>query len=243
MCSAYGIPPRVYSNRLYSGWTIKQALTTPVQNQTVTDHKGNTFTSILNMCKHWNITKSAFYSRMDAGWTLEQALTKPVSDRKTKIKDHIGHEFESVIDMCRYHNINKRTYNTRKKAGWSLEKILTTPLRNNKQKTITDLYGNTFESILQMANAYNLNVDTVRANILRNKSLVETLHIMPILSKSTINLQFDNRLTIIKPVSDDNCLYFICKLDNHDIIMTRDTIIRYCEENPPYNKNPNRKSA
>lgn len=208
--------------------------------KTYKDHNGKSFDSISEMCRYWGITKGSFYSRLKMNWSLCKILTTPVADKRTKITDHLGQEFNSVIEMCHHYNINKRTYNTRKSAGWSLKHILTTSSRSNRQKPITDLYGNKFESIVHLANAYGLKPDSVRASILRKKSLAEALRIMPVLSKTTRNFKFDDNLVIIKPIEDDDisCKYFICKLCDHDIILTKEMLTKYCEQNPPYDKNP-----
>lgn len=51
----------------------------------VKDHLGNTFNTILEMCRHYNISSSSFHGRYKLKkWSLEDALTRPVRDTKKK---------------------------------------------------------------------------------------------------------------------------------------------------------------
>ena len=76
MCSAYGINPGTFKNRVKNGASIKDALTAPRKyaNRHV-DHTGREFKNVQEMCQHWNIPRATFYKRLNDGWSLEDALT------------------------------------------------------------------------------------------------------------------------------------------------------------------------
>ena len=84
MCKAYDITYVTFSHRLKLGWTLKDALETPVrvplEAYWVTDYKGNKFKSKKEMCKAYGINYSTFKSRMRLGWALKDALETPVKE-------------------------------------------------------------------------------------------------------------------------------------------------------------------
>ena len=46
------------------------------------DHLGNKFDSITDMCKYWNISISTFTSRVNSGWSLKNALETRIKSNK-----------------------------------------------------------------------------------------------------------------------------------------------------------------
>ena len=78
MCKAYDIAYITFSHRLKLGWTLKDALETPVgvplEAYWVTDHKGNKFKTTKEMCKVYGIAFNTFRGRINRGWTLKDAL-------------------------------------------------------------------------------------------------------------------------------------------------------------------------
>lgn len=81
-----------------------------------TDHKGNKFDSIKEMCKFWNIEYHTFVRRIGYGKTIEEALTTPVKQRR-KQSDHIydifGNEFTSMVDIDKCYHLPAGTYKQR----------------------------------------------------------------------------------------------------------------------------------
>ena len=139
--------------------------------------------------------------------------------------------------MCKYWNISTGAYNSRIKKGWSVEKALTTPTT----KFIYDPYKNPFETIKQMANAYNLQAEIVTYNIRNNKSLIEALDIIPVLKSTLENYKFNENLTILRHIDTDKnnpISYFMCLFYNHETILTKEAIIEYCKTHLPPDKNP-----
>ncbi len=164
MCEAYGIPRAVYFSRIGLGWSVKDALTTPIMKVPSTsiaavDHTGRKFDSVNAMCKFWKISRSTYRARIDQGWTIKDALTKP--KKKTDMArqswtDHLGNKYESLNKMCEAYGINHYIFNTRyKKLGWPLERCLTEPLVIASRE-VTDEFGHTFLSATDAANFYKL---------------------------------------------------------------------------------------
>ena len=57
MCEHWGIKDNTYRERIKQGMSLEQALTTSRRKgpQSCTDHLGQKFKSIEEMCKYWNI--------------------------------------------------------------------------------------------------------------------------------------------------------------------------------------------
>lgn len=65
--------------RILRGWSIEKALSTPSQPKEVviTDHKGNSFSSIKELCKAYHFSEKLFRHRRYAGWSVKRILTEP----------------------------------------------------------------------------------------------------------------------------------------------------------------------
>ena len=73
----YGLSYHIYKDRLKSGWDTLSAATTPKQTkkgQPITDHLGNHFDSVTNMCVYHHIEPTTYYRRRKKGWSLEESL-------------------------------------------------------------------------------------------------------------------------------------------------------------------------
>ena len=78
MCHKYGISRQLYSNRRRKGWSVEEALTTPIEKK-VTDHLGNSYQSISEMCHEYGIKRQTYSNRRRKGWSIEEALNIPTS--------------------------------------------------------------------------------------------------------------------------------------------------------------------
>lgn len=173
MCETYNIPYSTYISRIQHGWTQKEALTFAIYNSPqniITDHLGNQFTSIKEMCKHYNTIYITYLQRIKKGWTQESALTaRPYYHYNTHVTDHLGNQFTSIKEMCKHYNVSPDTYSKRIKNGWTQENALM------KNKNVTDHLGNQFTSIKKMCEYYNINYKTYMSRILRGWILEEAL--------------------------------------------------------------------
>lgn len=146
--------------------------------------------------------------------------------------------------MCDYWKITIGAYKTRIQRNWSLEKTLTTPMNTAYQpKSCTDPYGNEFQSKTKLYQAYGLSWSNINQRIKSQKPMIEVLGIIPLLNQHIKNYTFDSHLTIKQPFNHTTDgiytpKYFICMIDNHEVMMTYETIIQYCEQHLPPEKNP-----
>lgn len=90
MTREYGIRADTYYWRRKRGWSLRNALCTPVAvihqvSTTVQDHLGNEYRTIKDMLDAWGVTYSVYYGRLRKGWSLEQILTVPIMKRSLRI--------------------------------------------------------------------------------------------------------------------------------------------------------------
>ena len=135
MCDHWGISRQIYFGRIGMGWSLKDALETPIveisaNSKQVTDHEGNVFDSISDLCTYWKVGRTTYNQRIKAGWSMKDALTKHQQSRpvvKSEWTDHLGQKFESLNEMCRHWGVSRATFSSRiHKTGWSIERALTT---------------------------------------------------------------------------------------------------------------------
>lgn len=184
----------------------------------VTDHLGNEYNSIKEMCEYYGITDDVYRTRMRRKWTLERILTTP-----TKTKDHLGNVFNSIAEMCEAYGIIRTTYFKRIKQGWTVEEALTTPLKQDTLK-VKDAYGNEFANAKKMYEFYGITKPTFNNRLKSGFTLQEALTNFndlfgyKIITKSNINgyycminIQTDKKImssidNIIKIYRKNNCL-------------------------------------
>ena len=116
-----------------------------------TDHEGNRFKSMSEMCRHWGITAASYKERLKKGMSQEEALTAPKTKSQSKpCHDHLGNEYPSSTEMFRIYGINYTIWKYRHIVkGWTLEKTLTTPVSDPDlagAHECVDHMGNTFPS-------------------------------------------------------------------------------------------------
>lgn len=181
MCKYWGKEYNTYRSRISMGWSVEQALTTPLLSNKVVcrDHLNNEYKSLLDMCKTYGISTNTYRYRKEQGWSLEKILTTPISDHTKYCKDHLGKEYKSVVAMCKAYNITPSVYKNRLKLGWSLEKTLTTPIKNveniRDKNGVKDHLNNCYPNIGEMCKAYNRSVQTFYHRLRRGMSLKEAL--------------------------------------------------------------------
>jgi dCMP deaminase len=173
MCKHWGIAPGVFSHRIYDGWDLEDALTIPTRRvnhinnaNKCTDHLGNEFRSLNEMCEHYGIESNTFTQRLGRGWGLKQALTEPVipnpnranrelkeDNKKCKYIDPEGNQFDTKLEMCKHWGVRLDVFNYREALGYSLEQCL-------NGKKVVDHLGNEFSTQVEMCDYWGVNIGT-----------------------------------------------------------------------------------
>lgn len=127
MCSYWGISYATFYKRIRTGCNLKQALTftkyyNPSNATPITDHLGNRFKCIKDLCNYHNASYSCVLNSLRSGVDIKTVLE---SSPKVKVViDHIGNKFSSERAMCREHNISFNTYRARKYKGYTIQECL-----------------------------------------------------------------------------------------------------------------------
>ncbi len=134
MALAWNLPPETVRDRLHAGWTIKRALTTPVNehSKTVTDSKGNTYPSWNAYAAAKGLTRNIVLKLRQKGYTIEQIDNYKRKD--TSCTDHKGKSYKSEKEMCKAYGVNYTTYKVRRSKGMPVEEALTAPIYYAQKK-------------------------------------------------------------------------------------------------------------
>ena len=241
MCEHYGIPRQMYYGRIKCGWALEDILTKPKEtiaknSKAVTDHKGNKFVSVSEMCKHWNMTRSTFNARIKAGWSIEKALTepkKPAPSKNIPQTDHLGNTFPSLNAMCQHWGISRTLYSSRIKNGWSVERALTTKELIINSIAVKDYKGREFPSTIDICNYYG-----APEYMLQGKKHTENL-----LHKTYLYmfkpLKTIGRYTIIKQLTFP---YFVVNKEGEEIICDIEELLQEYHNSDEFSPIPKRAS-
>ena len=132
----------------------------------VTDHLGNTFKTLVEMCKYYNISTSNYNDRINRGWSQKDALTtKP----KNGVTDPLGNHFTNIPEMCKHHGISISKYYRRLKSGMSMLEAL------NEPSYVTDHEGRKFANYTELCKFHNLNYSVFHARITRGESIEKAI--------------------------------------------------------------------
>ena len=143
MCQAYQVSPNKAWYRLLNGADKTEYLDPNITGfARYTDHKGNAYSSITEMCAAYHVKISTFDNRRNHGWNLQDCLEgrnyrtprKPGAKTYTgkKCEDHTGKQYESTKAMCNAYGIYPATFCKRMSRGATLEEALTKPVRKYK---------------------------------------------------------------------------------------------------------------
>lgn len=228
MCEAYNIDRQVFFGRMGMGWSLEDALTKPIDMQPknskeITDHMGNTFKSISEMCRYWNMTRQTYVARMKNGWTMEKALTVPQkvinNTEKQEWTDHLGNKYPSLNAMCEAYGITHYTFNSRvRHLGWSVEKALTEPTVINSTEC-TDRMGHTFPTISDMCHYYGLR--SSRLQSMKNRNLTDEELMKILTSRFKVNTKIGD-ITIKEKIEFP---YYLVMIGNQKIVMTFEQLL------------------
>lgn len=137
-----------------------------------TDHVGNTFDTVYQLCAYYGVSESKYHSRLNNGWTLEEALTG--IRQKRKVVDHLGNVFNSKSDMCQHYGIPLARYEARIKSGQTKEEALL-GVTDSSTWTVEDHLGNKYLNTSQMCKHYGVRMDMFCQRKKRGWTLEEAL--------------------------------------------------------------------
>ena len=191
MCEAWGINKNTYYRKNKQGISLKDILEAngteikkekkAVVQKWITDHKGNRFETVDELCKAWKISKQYYYLKKRKGWRLKDILE--ASKDLEEIEDGIGNEFSGLREMGKYYNLDVVTIRARLSiSNWTLPAAIILPKSkkgsNDIRKVFTNIEGVTWYRVREMGNSlYNTEdiiefyrPDLLKAYLKTNKS-------------------------------------------------------------------------
>lgn len=218
-------PYDAYKNKIKS-----QNLTTGLY----TDHEGNSFSTIQDMCSYWNISRDAYNKRI-THMTLEETLTKPITNvRQVGVEDENG-IFYAYESLAKHTGCTINAIKNRLCKGQSVTTILENKKHRVRQSSKIDHKGNVFNTIQDLCDYWNANVITYvsrqRKGIDVKKSLCTSF---PWRKINQHIIHISNEYTILKPIDKT---YYLCSINNHELLQTFDQILDYALDIQQKSKN------
>jgi len=128
-----GLTQDAYLERIKRGWTIKEALVTPVgemRNSKKIKFKGNLL-SLVEIIKKYGLPElglGTVKNRLESGWNIEDAISTPsLRGKRISFKG----ESLSPTELIRKHGVaglSLQAFNHRIKKNWSIKQALKTPI-------------------------------------------------------------------------------------------------------------------
>ena len=133
MCAFYGITCKTLGGRLYRGWSLKDALTTP-QNDTSIVYQGQEYPSLRALCIAFDLSEKVMAYRIkNQGLSVEDAVKYyEFYNKMAKPVIYNGIEYESLTALCKTVNANYKVAASRLLAGDTLEEALSEKLEYRK---------------------------------------------------------------------------------------------------------------
>lgn len=184
MCNYWNISLSAFNYRIKNKWSLKDALTIKVEPVIIpeqpTDHIGNKFNCLEEMCEYWNIPINTFKTRIRHSWSIEDALTAKIgrSNNKDKPVDHLGNKFNTVEEMCEHWDISYSSFYTRMANNMTVEEALTVPLREKDMEPVDHL-GNRFDTLQEMCKHWGISKGAFQSRLQLGWSLEDALTIPP----------------------------------------------------------------
>lgn len=226
LCEYWKIPRRTFSRYYNKGHDVTYIMSLllsdqkPTKGVSVTDHLGNEYKSITELCNVYGITTAAYkHRKTKLKWSTEKTLTTPIISKK--VHDHMGNEFASIKELCKFYKIAPSTYRLRLNQGLSMYEILTQDTIHPKIEC-TDHKGKIFASKTDMCAEYGISINTFAARIKQGWT-VERALTTPVFTKhktqisDTIGNTFDSIRDMCKHYGVIQSNYYVL-IQNHSTI-------------------------
>lgn len=94
------------------------------KNGVVTDHLGNEYRTITDMCKAWGIYCYEYYSRRSNGFSMKDTLEIVVDSLRLPTVDLSGKVYKDCLELCKANKISVSELRKKIKATSSVEEAL-----------------------------------------------------------------------------------------------------------------------
>lgn len=182
MCHAWGISLSTYMSRISLGYSVKEALTTPIKpikHTLYKDHLGTTYKTKTEMCRAWGINCIATLDkRLARGLSLEEALTYDSKNNHNIAKpctDHLGNVFDSENSMCKKWGVSRIAYRNALAKGYSSGEALFNAVVKTRNHVCQDHLGIIYKSDAEMCRCWGVNYNAYKERRKRGFSVEKAL--------------------------------------------------------------------
>ena len=129
LAKQFGISEKLLDGRRRWGWSLKDALTTPLYTKNASAKpvivNGETFLTLSKAAKKFNVDYKKVHERLTRGWTLEDALELTGRIHRTRKKVIVNGEiFETIAAAARRYKKDPKKVWGAMERGWTLERAL-----------------------------------------------------------------------------------------------------------------------
>lgn len=174
LADAAGVPVSTMKYRLSHGWSVEQAVETPVGDQSKEIiYEGKRYPSLMALAREQNLDYGRLETRLQYGWTIEDAVKTPIQSMERKVIFK-GCLYPSLGDLAREleipYNILSHNVNRCEDIEAAVEKS-----RQSLSKQPYVLWGRTFTSYAEIAQAYGVGVDAIAGRLAQGLTLEDTV--------------------------------------------------------------------
>jgi group I intron endonuclease len=129
LAKQFGISVKLLDGRRRWGWSLKDALTTPLHTKNASAKSvvvnGETFLTLSQAAKKFNVDYKKVHERLARGWAVEDALelTDRINPTKKKVIVN-GEVFESIAAAARHYKMDPKKVWGAMEKGWTIERAL-----------------------------------------------------------------------------------------------------------------------
>ena len=129
LAKQFGISEKLLDGRRRWGWSLKDALTTPLHTKNASAKpvivNGEAFLTLSKAAKKFNVDYKKVHERLTRGWTVEDALE--LTDRINRTKKKVivnGEIFETITAAARHYKKDPKRVWGAMQRGWTIERAL-----------------------------------------------------------------------------------------------------------------------
>lgn len=161
--------------RIAKGWDLETAVETPVAEVLVKEvtYQGTTYPSLSALADALDLDSDVLSRRLSYGWSLEDAVTHPVR-RKEKTISYQGKTYSSIAMFAKEAEVSKNILY----HNLIREETLDAAIEKSRQATAKEpyvLWGKSYQSYSEIAQAYGIGVSALRNRIAQGFDLEDAV--------------------------------------------------------------------
>ena len=211
LCDTLGISLKLVSYRLRKGYTVEQAVETPLKRKKhEIVYKGIKYNNIKELCNYLDIPYTTVLNRVNTGYTIEQAIeTHIINHNKPKKTIINGKEYSSIRQACIDLGKSPSTIYRNLKLGYSIEDAF--EKESDRHKKFIDnpiiINNKTYSSIKKACTDLDIQYDRVCSRIRNGYTINDAFSLEDQRKCIQIDLMGKKFSSILELVNEYNIAY------------------------------------